>query len=293
MQICIFSKLMLVVSALIAALSGCTTKGGDSDNVMLEPLVDWSDGLTEKEVLSKMEVSVEVDTAGTGNVITWQVPEGAVDVDEWGICRKDAGDEWECIEGASGKIIMDTETEEGISYVNAVYKYVDTDDTDSSLTTEYKIVSTDDSGEEVSNQVTQLNFPTGSTFTVTLSEESEASAQSGIELIYNGEKQTLWEIQKSSGLALPQSINIDTPLSADANLQIIVTSLFPNYEESVVVRTSSSSFCLIEEVTPLSAASIARLKFSFEDLPLTRLSAEAGGVFDYNDVVLYLDVLAP
>ena len=62
-----------------------------------------------------------------------------------------------------------------------------------------------------------------------------------------------------------------------------------------LARYSNTSFCKVIPVAKVSGAD-ATLKYSFEDLPLQMLGTEAPGSdgvrrFDYNDVVVYVDIM--
>ena len=138
-------------------------------------------------------------------------------------------------------------------------------------------------------------WPGGHPVEVTLAGETDAGAPSAIFAAYNSGEETLWRMQLLSTLTLPQTVALHSPLVNGSALTFYVqTDLSSyNFDELVLVRSSNSSFCRVEELTPNTPNVKFRLKYSFEDLPLSALSHENGGAFDFNDVVLYVDVLEP
>ncbi|MBN2529591.1 MAG: hypothetical protein JXR76_24595 [Deltaproteobacteria bacterium] len=284
-------KFFLFPVALFAMSMGCTSMADSSkdseDSANVAP--DWATTLTASEANNVKPTAVFSDTSG--DTIVWRLPVGAVSGSDYVVEKWNEEDsEWDSV---SHVVKMDTATNDEVSYVEEEFVSSVDKDTDSSIVTDYRVVSTDENGEESSTQVTAVNYPAGAILTVTLSDECEALAESGVDAQYNGGMQNLWPIQRLSALDLPQSIVLNAPIDANSPVYLVVTTLMPDSEESEIVRASNSSFCRVEEVTPLSADVVARLKFSFEDLPLSAVVREPSGAFDYNDVILYVDVVLP
>ncbi|MBN2529530.1 MAG: hypothetical protein JXR76_24290 [Deltaproteobacteria bacterium] len=100
----------------------------------------------------------------------------------------------------------------------------------------------------------------------------------------------------AGGVDLPSATLVTSQLPFNHPIKFAIETDFSatewGFANPVVVHESNSSFCKVTEVTDnVPTDTIWRFKFAFEDLPLDKASFEAGGLFDYNDLVFYVDVL--
>ena len=249
--------------------------------------------------------------------ISWQVPAGVLQPSGWKISAIDPTDETDDtgteLDPTTIDVIKDTVTVDDVPYdvysviVPAIEPVVDTDtpdDTDTTgsaqtphkpVVTDYVVTIVDENGDEASTEVTVVNVPPEYSVRVTLSDETNATAPSGVTALFNGSKKTLWPVESLSSLTLPQTVTLPATVAGKEWLSFEVQTDFTNFDfdETVLVRSSSSSFCIIDQIPVDDPAIYARLKYQFEDLPLSALSLESSGAFDYNDVVLIVDILNP
>ncbi|MBN2718354.1 MAG: hypothetical protein JXX14_21095 [Deltaproteobacteria bacterium] len=171
----------------------------------------------------------------------------------------------------------------------------DSENTNAPIVVDYRVAMVDPSGNETTTEVSVVVIPPGHPVRVTFSEQTSANAPSGVTAIYNGIEEVLWSVGALSGDLLPQTVFLSQTIADKSLLSFTVNTDFTGYgfDETHVARSSSSSFCKVSEESPNDSDVHRRLKFKFEDLPLSALSYESGGVFDYNDVVLFVDIMNP
>ena len=106
------------------------------------------------------------------------------------------------------------------------------------------------------------------------------------------------DMQNLNGVDLPSETILDSQLPAFAPVKFSIETDFSapkwGFENTTVRHESNTSFCKVTEVSRSEIKEddvMWRFKYAFEDLPLEKASFEAGGKFDYNDLVFYVDVL--
>ena len=319
----------MMVIALLFLGAGCTTMDGHTSNDDVIPVADWTNGLSEEQVVAAMPVTispietevVDSDSATSteaisrttdAHQITWQVPEDSLSPQDWNVYIKTDDDTWTEIDPETVEISVETVDVDGQMYdeytVTVPVETEGAEDTDGdsdsdtstdagengdSPVTDYMIEMVDEEGNETATEVSIVTLPEEHQIEVTLSDETNASAPSGVTAVYNGVKEQLWQVQRLNTLSLPQTVSLQNSLSDGASLVFVIYTDISDYshDETMQERASNSSFCRVEEVTPPSEQVLYRLKYSFEDLPLSGLIYETDGKFDYDDVVLYVDVL--
>ncbi len=165
----------------------------------------------------------------------------------------------------------------------------------------FKVALPDSNGSNPAESiVTFFVYPKDSDLVVTLSEETSAKAPSSLFAGYNylsgWEWYPLWENINDEVLPASQSMigNLPpwTPVIFKIDTDFSDYDFGPGLER--VIHKSNSSFCkvtMVEDETQIPEGVAWRLMFKFEDLPIDRVSLEPEKKFDYNDVVIYVDIM--
>ena len=100
----------------------------------------------------------------------------------------------------------------------------------------------------------------------------------------------------ADGVDVPTMTIVNSELPAYAPIKFFIETDFSDpiwgFENELVTHESNSSYCKVTSITEnLPEDTQWRFKYAFEDLPLEKAAFEVNGLFDYNDVVLYVDVL--
>jgi len=106
------------------------------------------------------------------------------------------------------------------------------------------------------------------------------------------------DMQNLNGVDLPSVEILESQLPKFSPVKFSIETDFSDpqwgFENTLVRHESNTSFCKVTEVpaSQIKEADVQwRFKYEFEDLPLEKASFENGGLFDYNDLVFYVDVL--
>jgi len=290
-------KLLVLLSSLLVAFMtmACSYVGPDAND---EPASSLK-GLTTQQIVEGMEIkanvtsssrAVEDESENPEISVTWACP---IFFTNWSITYKVAGDTdedtWHPVSSSVSCERSDVDTD--------VYKY-SFKHCPIFSTTEYivyyKVSMQDHNGAWYSNIVSFMVYPKNRQLRITLSDETDAGAPS-----------TLYGLWASNCVLFPSIHEIfdndNIPATKDVSLAAYSPVIFAIETDfsymnwsgiDMVIHVSNSSYCkAIKVETPSDAE--ARIKYSFEDLPITRLWAEPEGSFDYNDVVFFVDVLEP
>ncbi|MBN2527055.1 MAG: hypothetical protein JXR76_11730 [Deltaproteobacteria bacterium] len=286
---------------LLLLLTGCTTFENEATDSKA-----WTHGLSQKQIVEAMPVVAQTVNGSQqpqgaiavrravgerpSHLVSWMVPHDSLRPASWEVYEKNNNDEWEFI-----NVTIETRNREEDDIVYDVFSFTTPVGDTVSFIKYYKIVMVDHNGASYGSIVSLVSYPGGHPIAVTLADETEADAPSGVTLHYNGVEESLWDIQRLESLDLPQTVNLDANWEAWSDLQLTIQSDFSGWGlgDLPMLRASNSSFCKVELVTAPAGPIVARLKFSFEDLPLNRVANEPTKAFDYNDVVLFVDILTP
>ncbi|MBN2529252.1 MAG: hypothetical protein JXR76_22885 [Deltaproteobacteria bacterium] len=302
-----------IVLTTLLSLAGCTTLEAEQHKASVNQGSGWTYGLTQKQIVAAMPITAEKvnlssvsagrsiapkklgESAGLtssfGHIVAWRVPEGALTPEEWIISRKSDSGAWEELTSiqvnvTSGVVLDDVafdvySCEIPVTAADAILTY-------------YKVTMIDLNGARYNSIVSIVNYPGGHPVRVTLSAETEAAAPSGITAIYNDTHKILWEMERLENRTLPESITLEETMAEGSELEFTVhtdLTAFGGAEMGSLARPSNSSFCRVSKVDAPETGIVARLIYSFEDLPLSMLNTEPTKTFDYNDVVMVVDVL--
>jgi hypothetical protein len=302
-----------VTAALV--ITGCIPQPGDDESTdAQEQDTVWSDGLTPEQVIKAMPIIVNeaapaaseetgvasaklalTDATQTDKdlLVTWAVPAGALPFSSWTVYEGD-GQSWNPISAD----IQYSETWPEVLEIEkypfeATYYWFNWKCT---FTTEqhikyFRIVMTDHNGDKYENIVSFMVWPYTNPIQITLSDETEAEAASDISIMLNGGWDSMWKYTQTTELPLTETIGQDIDPWTSVRFQIATDFTGWGFEENLSTHVSNSSFCKVTKVDPPNDTVQSRLKYSFEDLPIDQVGQEPTKEFDYNDVVLYVDIM--
>lgn len=100
----------------------------------------------------------------------------------------------------------------------------------------------------------------------------------------------------ANGVDVPTMTFLESQLPAYAPIKFYIETDFSapewGFENTLVTHESNSSYCKVTQVKDgIPEDTQWRFKYAFEDLPLEKAAFEGNGMFDYNDVILHVDVL--
>ena len=301
---------VLLLAIFLVFTMGCITpedeESEEETNQDSEETKKWSDGLTRDQVISAMPITVTDDTISADGEddgigvkklaqtdgteikylsLVWFLPFLWTGDDlEWKVWQKNDDGEWSLVD-----VTIDVE-----ELTDGEYKY-------STLCgvplvgqkiVYFKVQLVDHNGGEYESTVSFFVYPNDRKLRITLAEVL-ADAPSKL---YVGYQQWfwLWDVHDTG---LPAVKVVEEDLSAWTTVLFMMQVDFSGFSFGVdqVTRKSNTSWCKAENVTPPDDAEDvdARVRYSFEDLPIEALATEPTGYFDYNDLKFYFDILNP
>lgn len=313
------NKGFLTSLGLIGILAcACTTLETESNQQ-----ASWADDLTPAQVFSVMPVSVDMEggsaspqVTGISKMsavpeeaikITWRIPKHIFDVWGWThpfeIYSQNEDGGWEVLPANITRSEVEDSITGAIDFVwMAIVSSSKCHFKGGMLATLKVSLPDHNTGVPVESIVTFMVAP-DKDIRVSLVEAS-AVAPSSLYGQYSSVEGSLfsWNLVFKDmqnfvgGVDMPEVKILKDSLPAFSPVKFYIESDFSgtgwDFEEDVVVHESNTSFCKVTEVTQdVPADTMWRLKYSFEDLPLEKSAIEANGLFDYNDLVFYLDIL--
>lgn len=301
--------LLICVFAMVLA-SGCVIEPESDDEETEEvdadeTVVQWTEGLTTQEIIESMPVWVEAggadvdETAVDNGVAVTRRAMGCSTIPRISFCLPESvvtfldfenatlNFWWRAWNGDWVQIFPVVQRE--LVEDSFVFSFEDEPMMPQQTVRYYKIDYVDDhNGETYSTIVTFAVSPNSNPIQVTLSDETEAAATSDLLLNYN----LLWPDINQQEKPQTQTIEGMIPPCTPINLQINTDFSALGFNSYEFPHTSNSTFCKVSVETPPADSNVAqRLKYQFEDLPISRLNVEPNHQFDYNDVVVYLDLM--
>lgn len=310
--------LMLLGAALLAAgcVIGPESEADPVDAVEeTETTTNWTEGLTRQEIIESMPAwveaaGVEEDEAAVENnigvsthalgcyakpVVKYCLPKVVefydaendemktynVDDFKWRIWVKNFfGDSWQLITPIINSILYGNEY---------IFSFEDEPLSDGQTIRYYKLENVDDlNGVSYDTVVTFAVSPNSNPIRVTLSDETDAAATS--DLLLNGAM--LWQDINQQPTPQTQTL-VEGTVSPCIPINFQIQTDFTGWDFGPYEfpHTSNSTFCKVTVEDPTSADVAQRIKYKFEDLPISQVSVENGHKFDYDDVVVYVDLL--
>lgn len=273
---------------------------------------NWADGLEPELIIERMPVTVEPvltvtkaesDTTTCEVEVTWECP---IDTDQWAVEVSDDGVDYEALDvvmDGESKGVTGTETVTIIKTpcytVDAVVYYTYSFKCNWAIVNDvnyigyFKILMPSaNPGEFFSTITSFVVFPDGRTLRVTVN-SSDADARSDI--YYNLADNALFtNVNKNN---VPAS-SVESSLGSYRLAYFsILTNLSDIGRSGKVRHYSNSSYCRVTKIAtstynPGPGRTIeATLKYEFEDLPCNLKGYEPGQKFDYNDVIITVDII--
>jgi hypothetical protein len=308
----VFVQRFLIFDIVLAlfALSACDNPETEQPETT-EEKVSWADGLSTDQVISAMPIEVTDDAleeegaAEAPEVMGIRVRRLAMNDDTnikylrlswflpirpwvedvtWRVFHRNDDGEWSRVEVDIDVEEVDGEyhyqTKCGIELIGQRIVY-------------FKVQMVDNNDDEYENIVSFFVYPNDRRLRITLSEETSADAPSELFIGFREWFRLFWDIHE---LELPTSKEVEEDLSSWTTVLFLLKADFSQWfdgDEASVVRKSNTSYCKVTTVDPPDDTVEARLRYSFEDLPITRLANEPSGYFDYNDMIFFVDILNP
>ena len=316
-------KRFLIIGIIGVAFSlvGCSYVGPNADGG------NWWDGLSRQEVFEATTVVVNgtdaiesrADETVNKNVkITWALPfelpvcpKGGAFTIEWSY-NEDFSDPQDVVIDDADLSITKGKVAWEVSdvYVYKFSKYF------SFKVTEYivyfKLRMTDHNGAEYQTIVSFMVFPKSKILRIrTAPAETDADAINALYRIDYTQFEPSVNLPEGSRLLFNDAALDDGEVPSSTNETLDALNLFQIAiltdlsdilgEDVKLARYSNTSFCKVTPVVEKMADADATLRYSFEDLPLQMLETEDAVYdaktqkyvrrFDYNDVVVYVDIL--
>ncbi len=303
------------VAVTSALMLGCIPQPEDetdATNEGEEEAVPWTDGLTTEQVIKAMPIVVdEVQsddavasaayalTAASGGedvsdsvqkevMVTWALPKGWLPFADWKVYEGTDDQTWQAIK------VDIVKSEDALEIDSYSFKYLCFFTLEQHIKY-FKIEMVDHNGDTYSNIVSFMVWPLSNSIQITLSDETEASASSDISIMLNGGWDTMWNYTSATELPLTEqypTAGKEIPPWTSVRFQIETDFTDWGFEDDFSTHVSNSSFCKVTKVAGYPKGDVqSRLKYSFEDLPLDQVGNEPSKEFDYNDVVLYVDIM--
>lgn len=269
---------------------------------------EWYDGLTNEQVVKAMMITatpVETKTkevtsteADTVYEIVWTVPAVLPFTKKdnwsikWGYCLTNDNDgdlTWNDLlntEFAAGEI----QVEPLSNGQNKFWLTVKPPKISGVYLISYKIILNDSNGAQYENIVSFAVYPNNGKLKITVSPESERAAKTQL----FGYWLTSWNLNsepsREISLADPAPQLVENVAAYCPVIFKIKSDLSSIGIEDSVSHYSNSSYCKTTRITKNSGA-LATFKLSFEDLPQDMITKEDGNEFDYDDVIIVVDVI--
>lgn len=278
----------------VVFLMSCYDVAYDKDDGAAATSGNWFDGLTTEQAVKAMDVKANVTaTSKDGEesaVVTWAFPhELDLGFAAWTISVQTT----DMVDGKPSifNIISDgtlewVEKDEEVLYT---WKGLWKKEYEQKLVT-YKVTMKDHTDphnqKEYDNIVSFCVYPNP----VKLRIKSLASERKSPAELFGYWRSKWYDICRRE---INFNVDLDYTIPEEAPLRpwSHVTFKIKSYHSfGVTEHLSNSSYCKTE-ITKKSDGALATLKYSFEDLPINKISDEPTGYFDYNDVVFTVDVI--
>ena len=301
-----FSGILLALVFML--MTACSYVGiGDDDSGD-----NWWDGLSTQQMVDGMMIEASesqqpasrASEEGKNIQVTWSLP---VKFTNWRISVKYGNDEkviydYEDLANREVDIEIKTGQTEWDATEVWIFKFfhkVIVIPTQFIVT--YKIEMIDHNGDKYENVVSFMVFPENRKLNVSLNaNEIESGALSSLYYIQPYQVLPICHIPEGSTKVFDDihadngtfSINLNS--FHDVQFAILTDFTYQNWDGiTKIAHYSNTSYCKVTKEENPNDGAEATFKYAFEDLPITRLSAERDGKFDYNDVVFYVDVVNP